>query len=633
MSNQENSILSQDSLRYEAPESTQEASFFGIQQYEEQYQKSIQNPEEFWANLARQELDWFEDFEKTREWTPPNYQWFLGGKLNITYNCLDRHLKNGRRNKVAFIYTNEEGGEKKITFGELHEEVCRFSNGLKKLGVSKGDRVTLYMALSIEQIVAILACARIGAVHSVVYGGFSAPALRLRIEDAQSPVVICSTWTRRKGKKVDLKAVVDEAVKDLSVVKHVVVAQRDEDEMELIEKEVDFHELSAQSSPYCEPESMDSEDPLFILYTSGTTGKPKGVLHTTAGYNLYTHFTTKMTFDLREDDVFWCTADPGWITGHSYIIYGPLSNGATSVIAEGAPDYPKPDRWWKIVDRYRVNLFYTAPTAVRLFMKYGNEWPSNCDLSSLRVLGTVGEPINPEAWVWYFEQIGKEKCAIVDTWWQTETGGHMISTLPSMTTKPGRAGLPLPGVEADVVDREGNPVKPNQVGLLIIRQPWPSALRTCWGEPERYKVYWESLGKNYFPGDLATKDEDGYIMILGRADDVLNVSGHRIGTAEVESALVSHQNIAEAAVIGKPHDVKGESIKAFCILNQGVEADESLVQDVKLHVRQEVGALAIPDEIDFVPSLPKTRSGKIMRRVLKAQELGEDVGDTSTLEE
>ena len=633
MSNQENAILSQESTRYEAPDSSRIASYLGIESYRKVYQDSIKDPENFWAKVAREELSWIQDFKQTRVWNYPNYEWFVGGQINITYNCLDRHLEEGRRNKVAFIYTNEEDHEVKITYGELHEQVCRFANGLKDLGVEKGDRVTLYMALSIEQIVAILACARIGAIHSVVYGGFSAPALRLRIEDAQSPVVICSTWTKRKGKIVALKDVVDEAVRDLSVVKHVVVATRDGDQLELNGRESNFHRICDQSNPVCRPEAMESEDPLFILYTSGTTGKPKGVLHSTAGYNLYTHFTTKMTFDLRQDDVFWCTADPGWITGHSYIIYGPLSNGATSVIAEGAPDYPNPDRWWKIVDRYRVNIFYTAPTAVRLFMKYGNQWPAKCDLSSLRVLGSVGEPINPEAWTWYYEQIGKKSCAIVDTWWQTETGGHMISTLPSMATKPGRAGLPLPGIEADVVDREGNTVAPNQVGLLVIRQPWPSALRTCWGEPERYRVYWESLGKNYFPGDLATKDEDGYIMILGRADDVLNVSGHRIGTAEVESALVSHEKIAEAAVIGKPHDVKGESIKAFCILNQGVEASESLAQEVKLHVRQELGSLAVPDAIDFVLTLPKTRSGKIMRRVLKAQELGEEVGDTSTLEE
>lgn len=633
MSQSQNEILLKGDEVYSAPESCKEPNYFGEKEYQELYTKSIEDPEAFWGDLAKKELHWFEPFHTVRKWEYPDYQWFLGGKMNIIYNCLDRHVINGRRNKIAFIYTNESGDDCKVSYGELLEMVNRCANGLKSLGVKKGDRVTIYMALTLDQIVAILACARIGAVHSVVYGGFSAPALRLRIEDAQSPVVICNSWTRRKGKKIDLKAVVDEAVRDCPVVKHVVVAQRDGDEYELIEKETDFAELCAKSSPVCEAESMDSEDPLFILYTSGTTGKPKGVLHSCAGYNLYTHFTTKMTFDLAEDDIFWCTADPGWITGHSYIIYGPLSAGVTSVVAEGAPDYPNPDRWWKIVEKYRVNVFYTAPTAVRLFMKYGEEWPSKCDLSSLRVLGSVGEPINPEAWVWYHKYIGNEKCAIVDTWWQTETGGHMITTLPTMKTKPGRAGLPMPGVEADVVDANGDPVAHDTVGLLVIRQPWPSGLRTCWGEPERYKVYWESMGKNYFPGDLATKDEDGYIMILGRADDVLNVSGHRIGTAEVESALVSYDAIAEAAVIGKPHDVKGESIKAFCILNQGIEGSQDLLNEIKLHVRHELGALAVPDEVDFVPGLPKTRSGKIMRRVLKAKELGQEVGDLSTLED
>jgi acetyl-CoA synthetase len=413
----------------------------------------------------------------------------------------------------------------------------------------------------------------------------------------------------------------------------VVVVQREGDDYELVEKEIDFHGLIKSQSSVCEPEMMDSEDPLFILYTSGTTGKPKGVLHTVGGYNVYTHYTTKIVFDLHENDIFWSTADPGWITGHSYLVYGPLSVGVTSVIAEGAPDYPDPGWWWSIIERYKVNIFYTAPTAVRLFMRYGEEWPRKYDLSSLRILGCVGEPLNPEAWIWFYEHIGNKNCALIDTWWQTETGGHMITTVPSYSAKPGKAGKPFFGVVADVVDKTGQPVDPNTVGSLVIKQPWPSGLRTCWNEPERYEKYWKTIAPYYLAGDLATKDEDGYIMFLGRADDVLNVSGHRIGTAEVESALVSHPAVAEAAVIGKSHPLKGESIKGFLILKRGQEPSELLMEDIKLHVRRELGSLAVPDELQVLDSLPKTRSGKIMRRVLKSQELGMEVGDISTLED
>ena len=633
MTKKTNQILSKDEVEFAAPADIVASAQIKPSDYEANYRRSIESSEEFWAEIATQELDWFRKWDQVREWNYPNYQWFLGGQLNITHNCLDRHINSGKRNQVAFIYVNENDREIKITYGELLERVNRFSNGLKSLGIGKGDTVTIYMAMSIEQIVAILACARIGAIHSVVYGGFSASALRLRIEDAKSSVVIGSAYTVRKGKKIDLRTIVSQAVNDLDFVDHIIMDMRDNFGDKLASKEINFREFELAQNSICKPEIMDSEDPLFILYTSGTTGKPKGVLHTTGGYNLYTHFTTKTTFDIKSTDIFWCTADPGWITGHSYIIYGPLSVGLTSVISEGAPDFPEPDQWWKIIERYRVNVFYTAPTAVRLFMKYGEKWPTNRDLSSLRVLGSVGEPINPEAWVWYHKYIGSEKCAIVDTWWQTETGGHMITTFPSMKTKPGRAGLPLFGIDADVVSREGKPIPSNTVGLLVIKQPWPSGLRTCWGEPERYESYWKSMDGYYFPGDLATKDEDGYIMILGRADDVLNVSGHRIGTAEVESALVSHQDIAEAAVIGKPHEVKGESIKGFCILKSDIKECDDLVYQVKRHVKSELGSLAVPDEIEFVSGLPKTRSGKIMRRVLKAKELGEDIGDTSTLED
>ena len=633
MSEKHDEILLKVNQVFNPPERVLEKALISAEEFDRMYQESIENTEEFWAKLAEEELAWFEKWEKVREWDYPNYKWFVGGKLNITYNCLDRHVENGRRNKIAYIYTNEDNEEIKISYGELLEMVNKFANGLKSLGVKRGDRVVIYMPLVVEQMVAMLACARIGAIHSVVYAGFSANALRMRIEDAKAKIVITSTWTKRRGKKLNLKSVVDEAVDGLEFVENIIVLQRGGDEFVLEEKEIDFNELMKNQSPTCEPEIMDSEDPLFILYTSGSTGKPKGVLHTIGGYNLYTHVTTKYVFDIHEDDIFWCTADPGWITGHSYMLYGPLSVGTTSVIAEGAPDYPDPGRWWSIVEKYRVNIFYTAPTAVRLFMKYGEEYPAKYDLSSLRVLGSVGEPINPEAWIWYYENIGRGQCSIVDTWWQTETGGHMITTVPAYPQKPGKAGKPFWGIKAEVVDKEGNPVEPNTVGFLVIKEPWPSALRTCWGEPERFEKYWNEIPNVYTAGDLATKDEDGYIMILGRADDVINVSGHRIGTAEVESALVSHPAVAEAAVIGKPHEVKGESIKAFVILKQGHEPSENLVKDIKMHVRHELGALAVPDEIEFVEKLPKTRSGKIMRRVLKAQELGMDVGDISTLED
>jgi len=633
MSKHKDEVLLRINKIYTPPQRVLEKVHITAEEFDRMYEESIKNPEGFWAKLAEKELHWFKKWDRVREWEFPNYRWFIGGKLNITYNCLDRHVEGGRRNKVAYIYTNEDNQERKITYGELLELVNKIANGLKSLGVKKGDRVVIYMPLVIEQLATMLACARIGAVHSVVYAGFSANALRMRIEDAQAKVVITSTWTKRRGKKIDLKSVVDEAVDGLEFVEHIVVFQRDGDEFELEEKEIDFYELTKDQSPECEPEVMDAEDPLFILYTSGSTGKPKGVLHTTGGYNLYTHITTKYVFDIHEDDIYWCTADPGWITGHSYMVYGPLSVGVTSVIAEGAPDYPDPGRWWSIVEKYRVNIFYTAPTAIRLFMKYGEEWPKKYDLSSLRILGSVGEPINPEAWIWYYEVIGNGQCSIVDTWWQTETGGHMITTVPAYPQKPGKAGKPFWGVDADVVDREGHPEEPDRVGYLIIKQPWPSALRTCWGEPERFEKYWTEIDHYYFAGDLATKDEDGYIMILGRADDVINVSGHRIGTAEIESALVSHPSVAEAAVIGKPHEVKGESIKAFVILKQGHEPSESLIKDLKMHVRHELGSLAVPDEIEFVEKLPKTRSGKIMRRVLRAKELGMPLGDTSTLED
>ncbi|MFN3471310.1 MAG: acetate--CoA ligase [Aquificaceae bacterium] len=604
-----------------------------IKDYESLYQESIRDKEGFWAKVA-EELVWFKKWDKVLEWNYPYAKWFVNAKTNITYNCLDRHVKEGKRNKVAYIFVDEDNKEKKITYGELLELVNRIANGLKSLGVKKGDRVSIYMPNTIEAIACMLACARIGAIHSVVFAGFSEGALRLRIEDAKAKVVITATYTKRRGKKIDLLATAQRAVDGLSFVEKVIVWDRDGDVLNgssgLF---VSLDELIKNSSPECEAVEMDAEDPLFILYTSGTTGKPKGVLHTTGGYMVGTYFTTKATFDLHDDDIYWCTADIGWITGHSYIVYGPLACGATSVITEGAPDYPDPGRWWSYVEKYRVNIFYTAPTAIRMFMRYGEQWPAKYDLSSLRILGSVGEPINPEAWHWYYKNIGRERCAIVDTWWQTETGMHMITTIPSYPAKPGKAGKPYFGIEAAVVDSSGKELPPNTVGNLVIKTPWPSMLRTCWGEPDRYEKYWNTIPGYYLAGDLATYDEEGYIMILGRADDVLNVAGHRIGTMEVESAIVDHPAVAEAAVIGKPHEIKGESIKAFVILKKGVEATDHLKEDIKQHVRNILGPIAVPDEIEFVEKLPKTRSGKIMRRVLKAQELGLPVGDVSTLED
>ncbi len=604
-----------------------------VKNYEEEYARFKEDPEKFWASVA-EELFWYEKWEKVLEWNYPYVKWFVGGKTNITVNALDRHVKNGKRNKVAFFWEDELGNEKVVTYGELYKLVNKLANALKAAGVKKGDRVVIYMPLVVEQVAAMLACARIGAIHSVVYAGFSVPALRHRIEDAEAKIVITADVTIRRGRAIPLKRIVDEAIMDLPFVEKVVVLRRLEPKVDLIgEKEIDFYEFLDGHSDYCEPEVMDAEDPLFILYTSGSTGKPKGVLHTTGGYMVGTYYSMKTVFDLKDDDIFWCTADPGWITGHSYIVYGPLVAGATQVIAEGAPNYPDFGRWWRIIEKYGVNIFYTAPTAIRMFMRAGEEWPNKYDLSSLRLLGSVGEPINPEAWLWYYRVIGKERCPIVDTWWQTETGAVMITTIDGLPMKPGKAGKPVPGVIADVVDKEGNPVEDDKGGFLVVKYPWPSMMRTIWKNPERYEQYWNTIPNCYTAGDVAVRDKDGYIMVLGRADDVINVSGHRIGTMEVESALVSHPAVAEAAVIGKPDPVKGESIKAFIILKQGYEPSENLVNDLKYHVRMELGALAVPSEIEFLDKLPKTRSGKIMRRVLKAKELGMDPGDLSTLED
>ncbi|WP_456400679.1 acetate--CoA ligase [Persephonella sp.] len=604
-----------------------------IKNYEEVYKRSIEDREGFWAEVA-EELHWFKKWDKVLEWEYPYAKWFVGGKTNITYNALDRHIQNGKGDKIAYIYVDEEGNEEKITYGELLKEVEAFANGLKSLGLKKGDRVSIYMPNSIEAVVSMLACARIGLIHSVVFAGFSEGALKMRIDDAKASAVITSTYTKRRGKKIPLLPTVEMAVDDLDYVKHIIVWDRDgEGVVSRGERYVDFKTLISENRGECPPEENDAEDPLFILYTSGTTGKPKGVLHTTGGYMVNTYYTAKIVFDLHDEDIYWCTADVGWITGHSYIVYAPLVNGVTSIIMEGVPVYPHPGIWWEYVDKYKVNVFYTAPTAIRMLMKFGDDIPAKYDLSSLRILGSVGEPINPEAWHWYYEHIGRKKCVIVDTWWQTETGAHMITTIPSYPMKPGKAGKPFFGIEVAIVDKNGNELPPNTVGYLVVKNPWPSMLRTCWGNPERYEKYWKEIDHVYNADDLASIDEDGYVMVVGRADDVLSVAGHRIGTMEVESAVVEHPDVVESAVIGKPDPVKGQKIKAFVVLKVGVEPSDELKKEIQKTVREILGPIAIPEEIEFVEKLPKTRSGKIMRRVLRAKELGLEVGDLSTLED
>nr|WP_321496858.1 acetate--CoA ligase [uncultured Methanolobus sp.] len=627
----ENFDVKLDGKSYLPDPSVKENSWIG--DYETAYNEFLNDPEKHWENVA-EELEWFEKWDKVREWDHPHVKWFTNAKMNITHNCLDRHVMNGKRNKVAIIWVGDNGEEIVLTYRQLYRDVMRFANGLKSLGVEKGDRVCIYMPFVPEQIIAMLACARIGAVHSVVFGGFGANALHSRIKDAQAKIVITADASLRRGKRIDLKTLVDEAVVNASSVEKIVVLRRMTPQMELFsEIEVDFYEIMEDVEKECEPEVMDSEDPLFILYTSGTTGPAKGIVHTCGGYMVGTYYTTKNMFDLKESDVMWCTADPGWITGHSYIVYGPLAMGATILISETTPDYPDPGVWWSMIEEFDVTIFYTAPTAIRMFMRMGEEWPEKYNLSSLRILGSVGEPLNPEAFEWYYRVIGKEKCPILDTWWQTETGMHMLTTTVGEPMKPGFAGRPVPGIVADVVDENGEPVPAGTGGFLVVKEPWPSMMRTVYNNDERYRQYWSTIGKYYAAGDLAVKDEDGYIMILGRSDDVLIVAGHNIGSAEVESALVSHEAVAEAAVIGKPDPLKGDSIKAFIILRMGYTASDKLKLELVYHVRMNLGPIAIPSEIEFVESLPKTRSGKIMRRLLKAQELGQDPGDISTLED
>ncbi len=601
--------------------------------YREAYQRFMDDPDRFWDEKAR-ELDWMKPWDGVLSWNHPYARWFSGGRLNITANCLDRHVKNGRRNKLALIWRGEDGSEEVFTYRQLLRAVMRLANGLKRLGVTKGDRVCLYMPLVPEHVVALLACARIGAVHSVIYAGFGAEALHSRIRDAEAKVVITADVGYRRGKSIALKSIVDEAVRNAPSVERIVVLSRDRSPLELYsEMEVDYYAIQEGVDDFCPPEEMDSEDPLFILYTSGTTGQPKGIVHTCGGYMVGVHYTCKYIFDIRENDVHWCTADPGWITGHSYIVYGPLSVGATVVITETVPDYPDPGVHWSIVEDLGVTIFYTAPTAIRMFMRVGEEWPERYDLSSLRILGSVGEPLNPEAFEWYYRVIGRNRCPILDTWWQTETGMHMITTPLGQPMKPGFAGLPIPGVVADVVDRQGEPVPAGQGGLLVIKRPWPSMMRTVYNNDERYRSYWNQIRNYYTVGDLAVRDEDGYIMVLGRADDIIIVSGHNLGTAEVESALVEHEAVAEAAVIGIPDEIKGQTVKAFVTLIRGYEPGPKLVSELIYHVRMTIGPIAMPSAIEFMDTLPKTRSGKIMRRVLKAREMGVDPGDISTLEE
>jgi acetyl-CoA synthetase len=594
------------------------------------------DPEGFWARMA-EELHWFKKWDTVLCWTPPHAEWFGGGKINISYNCLDRHLLTARRDKMALIWEGEPGDKRTLTYEELHAEVCKFANVLKRSGVVQGDRVALYLPLIPELAISMLACARLGATHSVIFGGFSSSALVDRINDASCKVVVTADGGWRRGKEVKLKAAVDEALKGTPSVESCIVVQRTGTPIHMEPgRDRWWHESMATVDAGCPAAELDSEHPLFILYTSGTTGKPKGILHTTAGYLLQAHLTTKWIFDIKDEDIYWCTADIGWVTGHSYVVYGPLSNGATVLMYEGAPNHPEPDRFWDIIERHRVNIFYTAPTAIRAFIKWGEQWPLKHDLSSLRLLGTVGEPINPEAWMWYHKTIGKGLCPVVDTWWQTETGAIMISPIPGATpTKPGSATKAFPGIEVDVMTRDGKSVGAHEGGYLVIKRPWPSMLRTIWGDDERYREqYWSQIENIYFAGDGARRDEDGYFWIMGRIDDVINVSGHRLGTAEVESALVSHEAVAEAAVVARPDELKGSAIVAFVTLEGTHVASPELMAELRAHVTKEIGALARPDEIRFSDMLPKTRSGKIMRRLLREiATSGTVAGDVTTLED
>jgi acetyl-CoA synthetase len=633
------SMMHEKRVFYPPEELSKEACIKSLEEYKKIYQRSLDDPEAFWGEAARQ-LDWYKEWDRVLvgDFAEAKHEWFVGGKLNVSYNCLDRNLKTWRRNKAALIWEADTGETRTLTYQELYYNVCKFANVLKKHGIKKGDRVSIYLPMIVELPIVMLACARIGAIHSVVFGGFSAEALRNRILDCDSKMLICVDGYYRSGRIIRSKDNADEALKECPAVKDVIVVRRASIQVSMEQgRDLWWHEemQAGDVSPVCEPEVMDAEDPLFILYTSGSTGKPKGVLHTQAGYLLYAYQTFKWIFDIKEEDIFWCTADIGWITGHTYIVYGPLAAGATCVMFEGVPNYPHPDRFWEMIEKYQVSIFYTAPTALRAVMTEGDTWPNKHDLSSLRILGTVGEPINPETWMWYYNTVGKGKCPIVDTWWQTETGAALISSLPGATPmKPGSATLPLPGIELAVLRDDGSPAGVNEGGYLVIKRPWPGLMRRVYGDPERFKnTYFVRFPGVYTTGDGARVDEDGYYWLMGRIDDVINVSGHRIGTAEVESALVSHNKVVEAAVVGIPHEIKGTGIYAFVTLMAGVEKTDELKKELAVHVRKEIGPIATPDYIQFADSLPKTRSGKIMRRILAKIGAGDvdNLGDVTTL--
>jgi acetyl-CoA synthetase len=613
-----------------------DAHVSGMAEYERLYAEADRDPEGFWARIAG-ELEWFAPWSKVLEWNPPWAKWFAGGKLNLSHNCLDRHVKSWRKNKAAIIWEGEPGEIRTLTYSQLLSAVSRCANVLKRLGVKTGDRVAIYMGMSPELAIAMLACARIGATHTVIFGGFSSQAIVDRVNDAQCCCVITQDGTFRRGSEIKLKPTVDEALLRCPSVKSVLVYQRTGTNQQMAAgRDHWWHELIETVSDECPAESLDAEHPLYLLYTSGTTGKPKGILHTTGGYSVFTYITAKWVFDLKDEDIFWCTADIGWVTGHSYIVYGPLQNGATVVMYEGGPTHPQPDRFWQMIDRHKVTIFYTAPTAIRAFMRLGEQWPAAHPMKSLRLLGSVGEPINPEAWMWYRSTIGHNRCPIVDTWWQTETGGIMVSPMPGATpTKPGSCTKPMPGIKLEVVTREGAPVPAGSGGYLVIRKPWPAMLRTIWGDDARYQEqYWSQIPGSYFTGDGARQDEDGYIWVMGRVDDVINVSGHRLSTMEVESALVAHPRVAEAAVVARPDEIKGSAIVAFVTLQVGNDPNEELKTELRAWVAKEIGSLAKPDEIRFSDALPKTRSGKIMRRLLRELAAGGEVrGDVTTLED
>ena len=627
----------QEQRMFPPPEDFRRAAHIKSEEdYERIYRESVEHPEKFWARVA-DELHWFKKWDKVLEWKHPWAKWFLGGEINLSYNCIDRHVATARKNKAAIIWESEPGEVRILTYQQLHHEVQKFSNVLKSLGVKKGDRVAIYMGMTPELPIAMLACARLGAPHTVIFGGFASHALVDRIHDSQASLVVTQDGAYRRGNEVKLFPVVHEALNSCPSVKNVVVYKRTGTAITMQPgRDHWWHDLMANASAECPAEPLDAEHPLYILYTSGTTGKPKGVVHTTGGYSVGTYITTKWVFDLHEEDTYWCTADIGWVTGHSYIVYGPLQNGATSLMYEGAPNFPEPDRFWRIIDRHQVSVFYTAPTAIRTFIRWGDQWPKKHKLHSLRLLGTVGEPINPEAWMWYRETIGHNRCPIVDTWWQTETGQIMITPIPgAVSTKPGSATKPFPGVVPEIVNMQGEPVPEGSGGFLVLKQPWPAMLRTIYGDPDRYvKQYFSQIPPTYFTGNGARKDKDGYFWVMGRVDDVINVSGHRLSTMEVESALVAHEWVAEAAVVGRPDEIKGQAIAAFVTLEGGRAPTPELKEELRKWVAKEIGALARPDDIRFTDSLPKTRSGKIMRRLLRELATnGEVKGDMTTLED